>query len=372
MAIENTTPNRGYQLPAGANFLADDVLRIIAAIGAIDIDMAARMVEIAGKAPLAHGHVLADVTGLVSALASKQDSSGRGSANGYAALGADGKIPASQLPDAVLGANRYQTDWNAATNTPTIPAASAANKGWYYLVATAGSTNVSGITDWEVGDWIVSDGLKWSKIDNTDQVLSVAGLRGAITAVGLFAALGLGTAAKKAVEDFASAGQGDKADNALSKNGGALTGATGGDPGSGKLNAKGYQVNGKALWGAPDVLMQDQKASGTAGGTFTSGAWQRRDLNTIVYDPSGLMTLASNEFTPAVNGYVKWSCPAINPNNHKSRLYNVTDGVEVAVGSNAWANDGPGVFNSTFGGGPVIAGKTYRIEHRGSDRKSVV
>ena len=112
--------------------------------------------------------------------------------------------------------------------------------------------------------------------------------------------------------------------------------------------------------------MQDQKASGTAGGTFTSGAWQRRDLNTIVYDPSGLMTLASNEFTPAVNGYVKWSCPAINPNNHKSRLYNVTDGVEVAVGSNAWANDGPGVFNSTFGGGPVIAGKTYRIEHRGS------
>ena len=364
MAIENTTPNRGYQLPHGANQLADDVLRIIAAIGAIDVDMAARIVEIAGKASAVHGHVLADVTGLVSALAAKQDASGRGSANGYAALGADGKIPASQLPDSVVGSLKYQTGWNAATNTPTIPAASAANKGWYYIVETAGGANVSGITDWEIGDWLVSDGVKWSKIDNTDQVVSVAGLKGAIAAAALFTALGLGSAATKAIADFASAAQGTKADAALPKAGGALTGATGGDPGSGKLNAKGYQVNGKALWGAPDVLMQDQKASGTNGGTPVAGVWQTRDLNTVVADPSGLITLTSNRFTSSVDGYLRWICPAIYASGHKSRLYNVTDSVVAAIGSSAITYNNSLGSSETFGSGYIVAGKSYRIEHR--------
>jgi|GEM_PF-3316745 len=61
----------------------------------------------------------------------------------------------------------YQGTWNATTNTPTIPAAAAANEGHYYIVATAGTTSIDGETDWQVADWLVSNGTTWEKIDNS-------------------------------------------------------------------------------------------------------------------------------------------------------------------------------------------------------------
>lgn len=120
-----------------------------------------------------------------------QSTTAKGQANGYAALDGTGKVPAAQLPATLFGAVSYQATWNAATNTPAIPAAAAGNKGWYYKVAVAGATVVNGINDWQVGDWIVSNGATWEKIDNTDAVSSVAGLNGAITAAALRAALNL-------------------------------------------------------------------------------------------------------------------------------------------------------------------------------------
>jgi uncharacterized protein YdeI (BOF family) len=105
----------------------------------------------------------------------------KSTANGYASLDATGKVPTGELPAAVLGAVIYQNTWNASTNTPAIPAASAANKGWYYRVSVAGSTSIDGISDWKINDWILSNGTIWEKIDNTDQVTSVAGRQGAVT-----------------------------------------------------------------------------------------------------------------------------------------------------------------------------------------------
>ena len=105
----------------------------------------------------------------------------KGVANGYAGLDGSGKVPTTQLPAAVLGALQYQNVWNASTNTPAIPTAASGNKGHFYKVSVAGATNVSGITDWKIGDWIVSNGASWDKVDNTDQVSSVAGRTGAVT-----------------------------------------------------------------------------------------------------------------------------------------------------------------------------------------------
>jgi hypothetical protein len=115
--------------------------------------------------------------------------------NGYAGLDAGGRLTSSQLPEEVLGAMNYRGTWNAATNTPAIPAASSANKGWYYVVATDGTTNIDGTAVWHVGDWIVSNGSKWDKIDSTDQVTSVVGLQGNISKVALLGALELAAVA---------------------------------------------------------------------------------------------------------------------------------------------------------------------------------
>jgi hypothetical protein len=61
--------------------------------------------------------------------------------------------------------------WNASTNTPTIPTASPTNKGWYYVVNVAGNTLIDGISEWGIGDWIVSNGVTWEKLDNSEVII---------------------------------------------------------------------------------------------------------------------------------------------------------------------------------------------------------
>jgi hypothetical protein len=78
------------------------------------------------------------------------------------------------------GGLSYQGTWNASTNTPTL-ASSTGTNGYYYIVSTAGSTNLNGITDWQVGDWLLFNGSVWQKIDQTNLVTSVNGQTGAVT-----------------------------------------------------------------------------------------------------------------------------------------------------------------------------------------------
>jgi hypothetical protein len=70
--------------------------------------------------------------------------------------------------------------WDALTNSPAL-ASSSGDKGHYYKVSVAGSTDLDGITDWQVGDWAIFNGLTWDKVDNTDKVASVAGKVGAVS-----------------------------------------------------------------------------------------------------------------------------------------------------------------------------------------------
>ncbi|GAB4391010.1 MAG: hypothetical protein Tsb0032_00420 [Kiloniellaceae bacterium] len=107
----------------------------------------------------------------------------KGLANGYAALDAGGKVPAAQLPDAVLGALQYQGTWNAAANAPALSGSGGGgSQGHYYRVSLAGATSLDGIADWNVGDYVVNNGAAWEKIDNTDQVVSVHGRQGVVVA----------------------------------------------------------------------------------------------------------------------------------------------------------------------------------------------
>ena len=102
-----------------------------------------------------------------------------GVANGVATLDAGGTVPLSQIPASIQGGVSYQGAWNAATNTPTLTS-SVGSKGYYYVVSVAGSTNLNGVTDWNVGDWAIFNGTIWQKIDNTDAVTSVNGYTGTV------------------------------------------------------------------------------------------------------------------------------------------------------------------------------------------------
>ena len=78
------------------------------------------------------------------------------------------------------GGLSYQGSWNASTNTPTLVSSVGVN-GDYYIVSVAGSTNLDGVTDWQIGDWAIFNGATWQKIDQTNLVSSVNGQVGVVS-----------------------------------------------------------------------------------------------------------------------------------------------------------------------------------------------
>lgn len=78
------------------------------------------------------------------------------------------------------GGLSYQGSWNASTNTPTLVSSVGVN-GYYYIVSVAGSTNLDGVTDWQIGDWAIFNGTTWQKIDQTNLVSSVNGQVGVVS-----------------------------------------------------------------------------------------------------------------------------------------------------------------------------------------------
>lgn len=106
-------------------------------------------------------------------------------------LGAAGEYPVntpvSELA-AMIGTLSYQGLWNASTNTPTI-VSSVGTNGYYYVVNVAGTTSINGISNWDVGDWIIfnSTTSTWQQIGGG--VISNADIN---TALGNPISLGVG------------------------------------------------------------------------------------------------------------------------------------------------------------------------------------
>jgi hypothetical protein len=63
-----------------------------------------------------------------------------------------------------IGALNYKGAWNASTNTPTITSSSGI-KGDYYVVSVGGATNIDGISNWGIGDWIAFNGSVWERVE---------------------------------------------------------------------------------------------------------------------------------------------------------------------------------------------------------------
>jgi hypothetical protein len=105
----------------------------------------------------------------------KENRSNKGISNGYAGLDGAGKVPLTQINDALLGSVNYKGTYNATTNVPTLPTAGVDNKGWYYVINIAGTQQSIPFT---IGDWIISNGTSWGKVDNNNTVTAVNGFLG--------------------------------------------------------------------------------------------------------------------------------------------------------------------------------------------------
>lgn len=91
--------------------------------------------------------------------------------------------------------------------------------------------------------------------------------------------------------------------------------------------------SGVAPLGGRVLHVRDEKAANTAGGTFTSGAWQTRTLNTGKVNEIDGASLATNQITlPAGTYEVEAWAIGNNCGSHKLRLYNTTDGADLVIG----------------------------------------
>lgn len=73
-----------------------------------------------------------------------------------------GKSVISELNTSNVNQLIPKGNWNATTNVPTLTS-STGNEGEFYIVSVSGTTNLNGITDWQVGDWALFTGGVWVK-----------------------------------------------------------------------------------------------------------------------------------------------------------------------------------------------------------------
>ena len=87
------------------------------------------------------------------------------------------------------------------------------------------------------------------------------------------------------------------------------------------------------------AILVDQKTSGTNGGSFTSGDWRTRDLNTEIADPDGIVSISSNQFTLQAGSYlIKAHAPAYKVGRHQIALYDITASNYVETGSSEYVD----------------------------------
>jgi hypothetical protein len=116
------------------------------------------------------------------------------------------------------------------------------------------------------------------------------------------------------------------------------------------------------------AVFTDQKTQNTNGGTFTSGAFRTRDINTTQYNNISGASIASNQITLAAGTYsLSAKCTAAQVLGHGARLYNITDSSVTIVGK-AQYSDSAALYatnESIVEGIFTIAGsKTFEIQHR--------
>ena len=123
----------------------------------------------------------------------------------------------------------------------------------------------------------------------------------------------------------------------------------------------------------PLLHVQDQQAATTNGGTFTTGAWRTRVLNTAITNEITGASLASNQITlPAGTFYCDASAPAFEVDNHKAKLYNITTSADILIGTTENANNAVAVTNRSFVSGrfTLAAASVIELQHNCQSTKA--
>ena len=111
--------------------------------------------------------------------------------------------------------------------------------------------------------------------------------------------------------------------------------------------------------------MVDEKPPGTNGGTFTSGAWRTRDLNTVKTNEISGASLSANQITLGVGEYfLRATAPGRDCLKHQIKWRNITDSVDEITGRTAAVQGGNESYISVSGRFSVSVGsKAFELQH---------
>lgn len=133
----------------------------------------------------------------------------------------------------------------------------------------------------------------------------------------------------------------------------------------GSLSIFKVELSGR-VYATRTAYIKDVKTSATSGGSFTSGAYQTRTLNTLSGDTS-FVSLSSNQFTLQPGTYkISASAPGRLVNRHKVKLRNVTDSTDPIIGESmeAVAGDNATTRSSIEDIISITSAKTFELQHR--------
>lgn len=112
------------------------------------------------------------------------------------------------------------------------------------------------------------------------------------------------------------------------------------------------------------AYIRDEKTANTAAGSFTSGAWRTRELNTST-DPASIVSLSSNQFTLQAGAYfIVARAPCLSVSAHKTRIRNITDSTTPISGSSD--NSGSAAGGTSFAIGRIViaSAKVFEFQHQ--------
>ena len=115
------------------------------------------------------------------------------------------------------------------------------------------------------------------------------------------------------------------------------------------------------------ALLADRHGA-TAGdrGTFSSGGWRTREINTEVVDTDNIVTLSSNQFTLQAGTYqIKFGACAYKVNRHITRLRQISPLSTIAAGSSqySYASGADLSWSRGFARLTISQATAYEIQH---------
>ena len=103
------------------------------------------------------------------------------------------------------------------------------------------------------------------------------------------------------------------------------------------------------------AIFNETQAASTAGGTFTTGSWQTRVLNTTIIN-----NIASCAY------YMRAIAPAFQANEHQIKIYNNTDAADVVLGGQGYSASTveTTTFSEAIAVVTITGTKSFLVQHR--------